>query len=251
MDKYISVALWTHPRSMSTVFERYFIERQDFEIFHEEFSYVFNSKTHRTTLPHAELDNNHLTKYAEIRDHMENNRKVRPIFHKDMCYHTLNELVCDPQYLSDQINIFLVRDPKEAILSLATINPNLNYDTLGYAEMPVLYGLCHRATDKRPLVIDSSELANNPEETYRRVCSYIGIEFNVEALSWESGIPEQWNTWPLWHKEASRRTSIGQPSKKYSVSYETHPELVGMVDYCLPFYQFMKQLTENNKKKDF
>lgn len=35
------VALWTHPRSVSTAFERVMMERGDFKILHEPFSYLY------------------------------------------------------------------------------------------------------------------------------------------------------------------------------------------------------------------
>jgi hypothetical protein len=34
------VGLWAHPRSRSTVLERVFIERGDFEVFHEPFAHM-------------------------------------------------------------------------------------------------------------------------------------------------------------------------------------------------------------------
>lgn len=40
------IALWAHPRSRSTVLERVFIERGDFEVFHEPFAHVaFNERS--------------------------------------------------------------------------------------------------------------------------------------------------------------------------------------------------------------
>ena len=35
------IALWTHPRSISTAFERVMIERGDFNVLHEPFSYLY------------------------------------------------------------------------------------------------------------------------------------------------------------------------------------------------------------------
>jgi hypothetical protein len=35
------IALWTHPRSISTAFERVMMERKDFKILHEPFSYLY------------------------------------------------------------------------------------------------------------------------------------------------------------------------------------------------------------------
>lgn len=48
------IALWAHPRSRSTVLERVFIERGDFEVFHEPFAHVaFNE---RSAIPHDDLN---------------------------------------------------------------------------------------------------------------------------------------------------------------------------------------------------
>ena len=35
------IALWTHPRSISTAFERVMMERGDLKILHEPFSYLY------------------------------------------------------------------------------------------------------------------------------------------------------------------------------------------------------------------
>ena len=40
------VALWTYPRTISTAFERVMMERGDFEVLHEPFSYLYY--VHRT-----------------------------------------------------------------------------------------------------------------------------------------------------------------------------------------------------------
>ena len=37
-DKVKPIALWAVPRSISTAFERVFVERDDFEVLHEPFS---------------------------------------------------------------------------------------------------------------------------------------------------------------------------------------------------------------------
>ena len=38
MNDQKSIALWAVPRSISTAFERVFVERGDFKVFHEPFS---------------------------------------------------------------------------------------------------------------------------------------------------------------------------------------------------------------------
>jgi len=38
------IALWSIPRSLSTAFERLMMQRGDFKVFHEPFSYFFYIK---------------------------------------------------------------------------------------------------------------------------------------------------------------------------------------------------------------
>ena len=114
-----SIALWSHPRSMSTALERSFIERGDFKVFHEAFAYVFFMHEERAAIPHKKPDPDHPLTYPDIKQMMESARHERPVFHKDFPYHCLDHLLDDPEYLLGQVNTFLVRDPEEAVLSHA------------------------------------------------------------------------------------------------------------------------------------
>ena len=49
------VALWAVPRSISTAFERVFVERGDFEVFHEPFSaYYYSTERQSDRFAHQE-----------------------------------------------------------------------------------------------------------------------------------------------------------------------------------------------------
>ena len=74
MEKAVSIALWTHPRSVSTAFERYFLERRDFQVFHEEFAAVYQGNSSRAKLPHADLPPSGPGDYVGVRDRMEQTR---------------------------------------------------------------------------------------------------------------------------------------------------------------------------------
>ncbi len=237
---HMSIALWTHPRSMSTAVERYFLERGDFQVFHEEFAYVFMGSNGSDVLPHAALDPEHPYDYESIRDYMEDARKHRPVFHKDMCYHALSYLLKDDEYLKNQTHIFLIRDPAEAVLSHATVHPELSFNTLGFAEMPTLFERIRSLTGVTPLIITASELTDDAESVLRRMCEYIGVRFDPSALCWDASMPSTWKSWGAWHTEAAARNSIGAPKKNYSVAFETHPKLKVMAEYCSPFYQYLK-----------
>ncbi|SNR74371.1 hypothetical protein [Puniceibacterium sediminis] len=249
MTRAISIALWTHPRSISTAFERYFLERKDFQVFHEEFAAVYQANDSREKLPHGTLDPTLPGDYASIRDRMEQARQNGPVFHKDMCYHVLGNLIDDHEYLANQVNIFLVRSPEEAVLSLATVHPGMDFDCIGYAEVPVLFDHVRQATGRTPMVIDSAQLASDPVGTMRAVCDYAGIDFDPHALSWGAAMPPVWQTWETWHAEAAQSTTITAPKKQYSVSFESQPRLRAMADFCQPFYAHMQRFSSPIKTR--
>ena len=47
MTNHKPIALWSVPRSLSTAFERVFVERGDFEVLHEPFSASYYYSTER------------------------------------------------------------------------------------------------------------------------------------------------------------------------------------------------------------
>lgn len=61
------IALWTHPRSISTAFERVMMERGDFKILHEPFSYLYYVKGDSASIGQEYIDPSHPTNYAGIR----------------------------------------------------------------------------------------------------------------------------------------------------------------------------------------
>jgi hypothetical protein len=80
------VALWAVPRSISTAFERAFVERDDFEVFHEPFgnSYYYSEERLSDRYPDVEPKAKH--NYENVLARMLEPREKR-VFIKDMAYH--------------------------------------------------------------------------------------------------------------------------------------------------------------------
>jgi hypothetical protein len=55
MRPYKPVALWAVPRSISTAFERVFVERNDFEVFHEPFSASYHYSEDRLSARYSNV----------------------------------------------------------------------------------------------------------------------------------------------------------------------------------------------------
>ncbi|WP_405551860.1 hypothetical protein [Streptomyces sp. NBC_01171] len=236
-----SIALWSHPRSLSTAVERSFIERGDFTVFHEEFAYVFFMHEQRAAIPHKNPQDGHPLTYPDVRRMMEEARAERPVFHKDFPYHCLDHLLADPGYLRGQTHTFLVRDPEEAVLSHATVHPGVTREVLGYEPLARLFDAVRELTGETPVVINAADLAADPERTLAAYCAAIGVPFRPEALRWSSGERGEWATWSGWHTDVAASTGIGAPARKYRVSYEDAPHLREFVQYCKPFYDHIDQ----------
>ena len=62
------IALWSHPRSMSTATERIMRERGDLDCAHEPFMYDYYVHRQVRKMPHFDVQDGHPTSYGAIRD---------------------------------------------------------------------------------------------------------------------------------------------------------------------------------------
>ena len=235
----LSIALWGHPRSVSTAVERSFIERADFTVFHEAFAYVYFMNEKPIAIPHKHPDPTHPRTYTAVKEMMEGARKERPVFHKDFPYHVIDHLLADSPYLRGQVNTFLIRDPEETVLSHATVNPHVTKEVLGYGELARLFDAVADMTGSAPIVINAEDLVKDASGTMAAYCNAIGIPFVSSALTWSAGDRPEWTTWKGWHTDVARSDGLSKPTQHYTVTYGERPHLRAFVDYCRPFYEHL------------
>ncbi len=225
------IALWAIPRSVSTAFERAFVERGDFKVFHEPFSasYYYSrerrSDRYADVEPKAEYDpENVLARMLEI--------KEKPVFFKDMAYHVSGFMT--REFVSRFTNTFIIRNPTPVIASLARFWPDFTLEETGYERQYKLFGLAVE-NGEEPAIVDASDLLENPEGTVAAYCEKLGIPFIPEALSWEPGHVPGWEMWSEWHEEAEQSTGI----KRQPLEDDTEiPEgLEGVYEHCLEYYE--------------
>jgi len=225
------VALWAVPRSISTAFERVFVERGDFKVFHEPFSASYYYSTERRSNRYANKEPkdeyNHESILAEILEPRE-----KRVFFKDMAYHTASFM--SREFVSKFINTFIIRDPTPVISSLNRFWSDFTLEETGYEQLHKLFDL---AVENRedPAIVDASDLLGNPEGTVAAYCTKLDIPLMPEALSWESRKVPEWEMWAEWHDEAEQSTGI----KRHPLEDDTElPEgLEEVYERCLPYYK--------------
>ena len=124
-------ALWCHPRSVSTAFERVMRERGDLDVLHEPFMYDYYLNRAPRRFPDFRPDPDHPANYADTRRMILRRAEGGPVFFKDMAYYVLDTLPDDAEFRDAITHAFLVRHPAESILSYARKDPGFASVELG------------------------------------------------------------------------------------------------------------------------
>ena len=134
------VALWSVPRSISTAFERVFVERDDFEVLHEPFSDAYYYGEDRLSDRYADVEPEAVNNYENVLARVLEPRERR-VFVKDMAYHAKGLL--GSTFVASFANTFIIRDPKYVIASLYKMWPDFTLEETGFEQ---IYNLFRYAT---------------------------------------------------------------------------------------------------------
>jgi hypothetical protein len=132
-------------------------------------------------------------------------------YQKQMTHHLLPEI--DRSWIIELTNCFLIRDPREVILSYIKKNPEPTLEDLGFVQQRKLFEFVREQTKLVPGVVDAKDVLENPERILRRLCNAVGVEFDKAMLSWPPGLRRTDGIWAkYWYDDVARSTSF-QPYK--------------------------------------
>jgi hypothetical protein len=227
------VALWAVPRSVSTAFERSFIERDDTLVLHEPFSHAYYHGPDRRSARFAgeEPEAGHAP--GAIVDRALEVSEVPVLFLKDMAYQALPFV--GPEFFRQLTNTFLIRHPREALASLHRRWPDFDEEEAGYAAQARLFDLITGELGQDPIVIDATDFRSRPEPLMRAYCEAIGIPFFEGAMHWESGPVDVFEPWSDWHQEVAASTGIDPP--KEPAKGRLPGQLERLIEQALPHYE--------------
>jgi hypothetical protein len=234
-----AVALWTHPRSISTAFERVMIERRDFRILHEPFSYFYYVHGERASISQEYIDPDHPSGYLDIRAYILLHAREAPVFFKDMCAHCYSHLINDQDFLAKLSNTFLIRDPAKAIPSYYAMNKEVTQEEIGLRQLCSVFRKVADLTGSSPVVVDATDLEENPDGIMRAYCQALHIDFLPEAMSWQESHRKEWDIWKKWHVDAAKSTGITKNMETFAVTIDNSQHLKEMYDDQLPYYEEM------------
>jgi hypothetical protein len=230
------LALWTHPRSISTAFERVMMERGDFNVLHEPFSYLYYVHEGGASIDQQYVDTDHPTDYNGIKDHILKASDHGSVFFKDMCAHCYDRVVEDKAFLERVTHTFLIRNPEKAIASYYAMNKEVTLEEIGLKQ---LCGVFKAVQDLGldTVVVDADDLEEAPDGTVQAYCDGLDIPFIPESMTWESGQQKEWDIWEDWHKDAAKTTAIQKNVETFDVTVDNNAHLKNFYDHQMPYYE--------------
>ena len=226
--------MWSGPRNLSTALMRSFENREDTKVWDEPF-YAYYLKETKKNHPLAnEIINKYETNLDKIID-LVTAEKDFIYFQKHMSHHIIKKIPIN--WITKGINCFLIRHPKEVLLSYIQKNDLIDSNDLGYPAQLRLFNYI-KTSNKKILVIDAKDLSEKPEIILKKICKKINIPFTEKMLNWPKGRRDSDGIWEkIWYKNVKSSTSFNKILNK---EYEIPNKYNHIYNECLRIYDQLK-----------
>ena len=152
------------------------------------------------------------------------------LFMKQMAHHLID---IDRSFIEQTLNVFLIRDPREMLPSLAKVIGTPTLADTGFKTQHDLFNDL-RAVGQSPSVLDARLLLENPSSVLCQLCERLGLPFEASMLSWKAGGNPADGVWArYWYENVHRSTGFAP----YRPKSEPFPaELEAVLAECSAYY---------------
>jgi hypothetical protein len=220
------------PRNISTALMYSFAQRDDTEVIDEPFYAHYLEETGADHPAKDEVLQAQSTDDKKVIEQLKEDAEKAPVlFIKNMAHH----VDCIPSsFLAEVRNVFLVRNPREMLLSFIKTVPNPSLRDTAYQQQYRLFRYVTHTLRQAPIVIDAAELLKNPPVVLQAMCKKLDISFDDSMLFWEEGpIPED----GIWAEHWYGNVHKSMGFNPYSPKKEAVPErLESLLENCQNYY---------------
>jgi len=234
-DAGLRIAMWSGPRNVSTAMMRAWENRGDTAVVDEPFYAYYLSAT---GLEHPMREQVIAAGDTDWRDVVD--RLTGPVpggkriyYQKQMTHHMLPAI--DRGWLGDVCNCFLIRHPRDVLLSYVRQRTLEAPEDLGFVQQARIFEQVSGGAATTPVVIDAADLLADPRTMLSAVCRRLGIGFTERMLAWPAGPRDSDGVWgPHWYESVYASTGFAPVKPRNgSVPREFH----AILDACLPHYE--------------
>jgi hypothetical protein len=212
----IRIAMWSGPRNISTAMMRSWGNRPDTFVCDEPFYAHYLLATGRDHPGAEEVIASGETDWRKVVEHLTGDvPEGKQIFYqKQMTHHLLPRI--DRAWLLAVTNCFLIRDPREVIISYIKKNDDPTLEDIGFVQQAEIFDWVRAETGSIPAVVDARDVLEDPRRILELLCDKVGVEFSDAMLSWPPGLRETDGIWAKhWYGEVATSTTFrGPPTRE-------------------------------------
>ena len=227
--------MWSGPRNISTALMRSFENRTDTKVYDEPFYSYYLKNTNLDHPMKDEIINTYPFDENEVINLItkdDNNYKI--FYQKHMTHHILDET--NLEWINKGLNCFLIRDPAKVIVSYIKKNTLRSIKDVGFEK---LYQIFKLLNSKKPIVINSDYLLENPEKYLKILCKKLNISFDEKMLNWPKGFRHTDGVWSkVWYQDVISTTTFNSNIKK---EYNVPKDFENIYKECLEIYEEINQ----------
>lgn len=231
----VRIAMWSGPRNISTAMMRAFENRPDAVVVDEP---LYGFYLERTGLPHPGAER--IIAHEETDWRRVAERLTGPVpagasvfYQKHMAHHLLPEV--ERAWLWDLRHAFLLRDPREMLLSLSKVTPHPRPEDTGLPQQVELFDEIERRGGRKPPVLDAKDVLEAPEALLRALCERLDLAFDEAMLHWPEGRRDSDGCWAEYWYDSVERTTGFQDWRPRTGTLPT--ELEPVLAACRPHYE--------------
>ncbi|MGB8326171.1 MAG: hypothetical protein WCE48_01190 [Steroidobacteraceae bacterium] len=231
----LRLAMWSGPRNVSTALMRSWGNRPDTFVIDEPLYAHYLLATGRDHPGRDEVIAHHETDCRKVAAslHWPVPPGVRIFYQKHMAHHLLPDI--GREWLDGLTHAFLIRDPREMLLSLDQKLEHIDLPDTGLPQQLEVFEHVLRTTGATPPVVDAQDLLRNPRAVLGRLCDAVGVEFSEQMLSWPAGRRDTDGIWArYWYDQVERSTGFTLWRAR---SGELAAPLVELERQCRPIYE--------------
>ncbi|MBD73797.1 MAG: sulfotransferase family protein, partial [Candidatus Marinimicrobia bacterium] len=177
------IAMWSGPRNISTAMMRSFENRPDTFVSDEPFYGYYLNNTDIDHPGKKEVLRSMEYDWDKVVDYITGiiPEGASLWYQKHMAQHNLPGV--DLSWISQVTNCFLIRDPKEVILSYSKKYEVARSELLGFSQQVELYRKITEEIGEDPIIIEARDVLHDPKDILQKFCEAVGISFMDEMLS--------------------------------------------------------------------
>lgn len=232
------VAMWSGPRNISTAMMRSWENRPDCMVIDEP---LYAYYLHQTGIDHPAREQVIASMPRDLGAAVDVllaplPEGIRIFYQKHMTHHLLPDT--DREWILGLRNMLLIRDPREVVASYIRSRDSVEPADIGVSQQVELYELLSRRGSAPP-IIDAADFLRAPEPYLRWMCTWLGVDFTSQMLSWPPGPRASDGVWaPYWY-DAVRRSTRFEPWRPREVHLDGRAAEVAAD--CADGYRFLHE----------